>query len=494
MSLLNDLFGVRPLDAFTGGRNIEGSPTPGVLAKNLRELNVVAQEGRGVELLDSLQDQGIEVENTMPNMGLHQVKLPEGLSPGQVGAFTGVKQVQPQLELPFYSAAEEVADLTPNVFRLMEPLPQAPISQADGAERSSLPDILDTVNVSQLQEQTLGEDAVIAVIDSGISKSIIPPERRLEGFAPDGADPYKDPVGHGSMCAGIAAGDKDTTGVRGVAPEADVISCRATTGETGGFKTKTLVQAQEYLFSLQNPDTIPAEYEGVRTVPNSVVADTTRENIVINNSWGLTACTFAEAGRFGPCSSVVVQQKVREPIRRGMSVVFSAGNNAAACNRPYRNSIYCGPSLEGVTSVGALQKDLDIQPYSSRGPGQCSRVNPSTVTPTYGVLPWADGFRDFGERGGGTSSTAPIAAGVTALLRTLEPNQSPWAYKRAIEISGSNIALNRPSPYNPITGFGLLDAVRARQALSLTTRTTGLVGGEVRKAIQSRRASIIPGL
>ncbi len=82
---------------------------------------------------------------------------------------------------------------------------------ATAAARRSLDDVLVAIGAPEVWASgNLGGGATIAVVDTGVSggRRELAPERRAGAWQPAGTPPFSDPVGHGTMCAVIAAGSK----------------------------------------------------------------------------------------------------------------------------------------------------------------------------------------------------------------------------------------------------------------------------------------------
>lgn len=142
---------------------------------------------------------------------------------------------------------------------------------------------------------------------------------------------------------------------------------------------------------------------------------------------------------------------------------WALGNNREVAG-PNTISGYCMSSSKWATSAGAVGRDLRPQPYSSLG-GQCSPGHPVVAAPTFGVLPWGSGYRDFGELGGGTSSAAPQVSAALAMMMTQYPGKPFSHYRAALRASANNVILGQPGPYNPLTGAGLIQMDRAIQRM-----------------------------
>lgn len=131
---------------------------------------------------------------------------------------------------------------------------------------------------------------------------------------------------------------------------------------------------------------------------------------------------------------------------------WAVGNNHLDnCGTPVE--AWCMNTTPASVSVGAATLTGLRQPYSAIG-GQCYPLSPSVVAPTEGVLPWGDGFRDFGPQGGGTSACAPQVAGALAILDTLYPTATNAQLRAALRSGARQLG---PDPHhNPGVGAGML--------------------------------------
>lgn len=159
---------------------------------------------------------------------------------------------------------------------------------------------------------------------------------------------------------------------------------------------------------------------------------------------------------------MIPSRLVRELDRQNVAaVVFAAGNSNQDCAG--LASILCINSNEGGLTVAAVDRELRPQDYSSRGPGQCSLMHPFISAPTYGVLPWGNGMRDFGLRGGGTSSVTPQVAGALAVLKGMYPQADNTRLRVAL-------AAGAGQSFSTTTGFGVLRVDRALDEMPFASR------------------------
>ncbi|HEU4332991.1 MAG TPA: S8 family serine peptidase, partial [Candidatus Eisenbacteria bacterium] len=107
----------------------------------------------------------------------------------------------------------------------------------------------------------------------------------------------------------------------------------------------------------------------------------------------------------------------------------------------------------GVISVGATDLEGRIVGFSSRGPTGDGRVKPDVTAPGANVLVADARTRDGYTRGGGTSYSAPLVAGVAALVVQAHPDWGPEAVREAVVMSGDRA----DQPANDY-GWGMVNA------------------------------------
>lgn len=243
------------------------------------------------------------------------------------------------------------------------------------------------------------------------------------------------------MCAAIAAGSREDDGrADGVAPKATVISARTE------FFSTDIVNLYD--------DLIVAKRSGLIQGP-----------LVASNSYGLYSCgpavSFPETH---PYYGIIAQA-----IADGIFVAFAAGNNHAdvlckhdplACTP---NTIWGPNSHPDIFSVGTVNRnDSNRDPStphvnSSRGPGQWSKPGqpkPDCVAPTYGEIAWGSGYANM--QWWGTSGACPQAAGLAALLLSIDEDLTPAEIADIIKSTARRIE----SP-STCTGAGVIDCEAA---------------------------------
>ncbi len=254
---------------------------------------------------------------------------------------------------------------------------------------------------------------------------------------------------HGTCVAGVALARINEIGVVGAAPTSSLIGIRWWPFDSS--------LAEGFLFAL-----------------------TTNADI-INNSWG----------GYSPPADVlreaIEQVAANGRSGKGMVVVFSAGNEYTTVSMG--NPI---ATLPDVLAIGASNSNDVRSEYSNVGAEVCvvapsndTRIGPLGITTTdveddaglptkgYNEGTGTDiyGFPDllngnYTQNFGGTSSAAPLASGVIALILGVNPNLTNEQIRRVLEHTADQIDAS-PGQYDPITGhsdeygYGRINAYQA---------------------------------
>lgn len=307
------------------------------------------------------------------------------------------------------SFAFSYADYGPENLRL-RPGEMATIPDEDATDQDkNLEDINEQLGVHDAWETTRGENCIIAIFDTGFSRDIISGRRVVDTFHSGGTTSvYESEEGHGTMCAGAAAANKEE-GVPydGVAPEAGVILVRITDSE-GQIRSDIITEAWDYLIS--------NDYD---------------RPVVANHSYGTPICTGRPRTRF--CNNPEQDLVKRALSDSDITGVYAAGNEAMQCgHRPsgITNAVTSTNSLAEVITVGALRfSGREAQRYSSHGRGDCAPVadpkpNVSSIIPSRAYYGAEGGYeiKDMGIGVGGsaagTSHASPTVAGAIGLLQS----------------------------------------------------------------------------
>ncbi|WP_077324425.1 S8 family peptidase [Virgibacillus siamensis] len=306
-----------------------------------------------------------------------------------------------------------------------------------------------SIHARQLNEQGLtGKDVNIAIVDTGIypHEDLTQPSNRIvafKDFVNNRTEPYDD-NGHGTHCAGDAAGNGYTSSgtYRGPAPEAGVIGVKVL-NQMGSGSLSTIVSGVQWCIDHKDEHQID----------------------VISLSLG------AQADESN-CNDPLVQI-VEQAWAAGIVVCVAAGNSG-----PDKRTIGTPGISSQVITVGAIddrntvdRSDEQIASFSSRGPACGEESKPDLLAPGVNIISLrAPGsFLDKTAKSGrvdqnyfslsGTSMATPICAGVVALVLQNNSGFSPDQVKQNLLNSAVDQGL---PPY--AQGAGYIDAEQAVQS------------------------------
>ena len=275
-----------------------------------------------------------------------------------------------------------------------------------------------------------GAGVKVAILDTGLDPDHPDFEGRLVAWrdfvSPDAADADqpRDPNGHGTHVAGIAAGSGAASDgrYRGVAPEAELVVARVLDA-AGGGRTSTVMAAIEWALD-----------EGAR---------------VINVSLGGPPYPADGDDALSLLCNAAVDQ--------GAVVCVAAGNMG-----PAGHTVGSPGAARRVVTVGAVEErggEVRVAPFSSRGPTGDGRSKPDLVFPGVAIAaPRAAGTHlgaPVGDRYTalrGTSQATPMAAGSAALLLQANPRLAPEQVKTRL-LRGAR-PLDEATPVAQGSGLG----------------------------------------
>lgn len=274
--------------------------------------------------------------------------------------------------------------------------------EQDSVDHISRPDGLD-----KLHEQGFdGSGVTVAVIDSGVARHQDFGDRikAFKDFGSRRRAPF-DPRGHGTHVAGIILGDGEK--VDGIAPRADLVSCRVASPEEA-------VKALDW-----------------------VIANREKYSIdVVNLSLGAPANPDPEKDE--------LRKAAERAVAAGLVVVASAGNE---CDGPSCVASVTSPGIApNVITVGALddhgtrkRSDDDIWRLSSQGGHGSGK--PDLVAEGVNVVSVLAPGSDYAEKVGdnaayvaasGSSQATSVVTGAAALLKQANPALSNSDIKRIL--------------------------------------------------------------
>jgi subtilisin family serine protease len=326
------------------------------------------------------------------------------------------------------------------------------------------------INAPEAWSITTGSCPVrVAVVDDGIEDHEDLNGRVLEGFTPQfsqenpdthGAPNENDPpstpyfpfdpddhLGHGQCCAGIIAASHNSIGIRGIAPNVDIVPINVFNDWhlIPTFYNGNLVD--RVLFTEDAHDVA----EAVDFAWDDAGAD------IISNSWGYPTSNPNDI----PDADAIIYaiNRARTQGRNGMGsiVVFASGNS---------NLIFSGvtfpANVNGVITVGAIDKNGNIWNYSSCGT-EMDFVAPSGGDP--GDIRTVDredddGFSDgnYYDNFNGTSAACPQVSGVVALMLSVNPNLTEAQVRTLLQQTATDMGT---AGFDNTFGYGLVNAYAA---------------------------------
>ncbi len=303
-----------------------------------------------------------------------------------------------------------------------------------------------------LAEEALGEElsaalaggVIVAVIDEGIDLAH-EDLNLIAGYDAtyDPADEYRpdsrggcnpgDP--HGTACAGIVGARRNDVGVVGVAPGVRIMPVRVAYRVQGSWVTSETELAGGILWAARH---------GAKVLSNSwgggVDTDVKHDAVREAKDTGCTVFFAAgNYGSFGSNSSVVYPARYEETVAVAAMSPCGEWKNPDSCDGERWGSCY-GPAVD-VAAPGVMIATTDVTgdggAVSSDAFGHTGNYNP-----------------DFN----GTSSACPHAAGVAALMLTVNPALTPDDVQELLESTAVDIG---EAGYDEKTGFGLVNAEAA---------------------------------
>jgi thermitase len=248
---------------------------------------------------------------------------------------------------------------------------------------------------------------VIAVLDTGVDsthESLATNMLAGYDFKDNDADPSDvtsilNP-GHGTHCAGIAGATGNVAhGISGASPVVSILPVRIL-GKTGGGEMDDAVQGIDY-----------AIQKGAH---------------VISASW---------SGEMLPSEAAPLIEAVERARDAGITFVTSSGNgdeNGVGYNIDDSHIYPAGISLDNVITVAATDEDDYATSFSNVG---FKKVH--IAAPGFKILSTLP--KDRYDVLSGTSMSAPLVAGVVALIKSVKPQLSPLSIRYLLQATGKRV-------------------------------------------------------
>jgi serine protease AprX len=292
-----------------------------------------------------------------------------------------------------------------------------------------------------------GRGVTVGVIDTGISRLPDFGNRLIGGvdFSGEG-NPFADSFGHGTFVSGLIAGDGTAShgAIVGEAPKANLVSIKIA-GQDGKTDMVRVLKAVQWALSHRRE-------LGIRVLNLSLGTDSTQSarvsplNVAVERAWNAGVVVVVSAGNSGPAARTITKPG-DDPLVITAGAVDDHGTAGRSDDTVASFSSVGPTAADGYAKPDLLAPGRSV--LSLRAPGSLvDRLHPEARV---------DGAYF---RGSGTSFSAAITSGASALLLQAHPNDRPDSVK------GRLLASAAPGPVADVNvdGRGVLDAYAAAHA------------------------------
>ena len=271
-----------------------------------------------------------------------------------------------------------------------------------------------------------GSGVSVAVLDTGVSAVQDLSGRVMAG--PDLSGENRNTVdsfGHGTVMAGIIAGDGTASGASprtGIAPGAEIISVKVA-GANGATDVSTMLAGMSWIGAFK-------DVYNIRVLNLSWGVPSTQDpridplNFAVERLWHLGVTVLVAAGNSGPATSTILKPG-DDPLAITVGAYDDKGDNTPS------NDTVPAWSSQGPTATGLAKPDL-VAPgrtlVATRSPGSTVEAqNPNAlIAPAY-------------IKGSGSSEATAVTSGVVALLLQQHPLWTPDQVKYALTSTTSRM-------------------------------------------------------
>ncbi|MCD6201208.1 MAG: S8 family serine peptidase, partial [Bacteroidales bacterium] len=327
------------------------------------------------------------------------------------------------------------------------------------------------INAPEAWGLTTGSSSIrVAVIDDGVETHEELAGKVLQGFTPQtsannpdthGAPNANDPpsiydyhFGHGECCAGIISASHNNIGIRGVAPKVLILPVNIF---NDWFINDTTINGEKYYYVDFTEDANDLA-SAIDSAWDNGHAD------VLSNSWGYRADPDnIDQVDIDVISAAIGRARTQGRNGLGSVVVFASGNE----NEKFTGVTFPA-NVNGVITVGAIDRNGSISSYSSRGP-EMDLVAPSSGSSNdvrtidrMGSSGYNSGnyITDFG----GTSAACPQVSGVAALMLSSNPFLTETQVRTTLQQTATDMGA---TGFDNTFGFGRVNAYDAVKEVHL---------------------------
>ncbi len=316
-------------------------------------------------------------------------------------------------------------------------IPDTPVGETiEGSDVSAKMDVATkTLGIDKLWDKGItGKGTTICVIDTGIAQHPDMKDRIIgfKDFVNGKAEAYDD-QGHGTHCAGIAAGDgkSSESKYKGAAPEANIVGVKVLDRNGSGSFSDVIKGIQ---WAIENKQEF-----GINVVSMSLGGPVTQ-----------------------PSAKDPVSIAAEKAVEAGLIMVVAAGNEG-----PSKGTIGTPGNAENVITIGAMddkgtvaRDDDKLAYFSSVGPTKYdNRVKPDILAPGVNITAASHNGSGYVTMSG-TSMATPCAAGIAALAAQVKPDIKPLDLKKAAMDTAEKLPESAGALTPNQQGSGVIDPLK----------------------------------
>jgi len=378
-----------------------------------------------------------------------------------------------------------------------------------------------TIKADKLWEKGIdGQGITVAVLDSGIDKNhpdLIGKVVAEKNFLADEIT-ADDLLGHGTMVAGIIAGSGAASNgkYKGIAPGAKLISVKVIDGKGDG-KVSDIIAGIEWAV-YNGADVLSLSLGGINlgetNPPITMAADNAAGAGVVvcvaagnrnsSKAEGQVRSSFIEEiGHFSiendNLEELAIDKSSIEKTDLDKSYLEKSAVGISQLEKSENKDVLLlfvpvvlalppglidspGDGVKVIT-VGAADKDGHIASFSGSGPTRDDRIKPDVVAPGVDIISIVpvgvkrpDPVDFYYSRESGTSISAPIVAGLSALLLQADGNLTAAGVKAAMTRGATKLNSTQGDSYEEYyQGAGMLDALSSYEVLQNSDDICGVI-------------------
>ncbi|MCK5758945.1 MAG: S8 family serine peptidase, partial [Clostridiales bacterium] len=332
------------------------------------------------------------------------------------------------------------------------------------------------INAPEAWNITKGSSTIkVAVIDDGVEIHEELTGRILQGFTPQTSSnnpdthgtpnandprhtdfPYDsdEPFGHGECCAGIIAASHNNVGIRGIAPNIEIVPINI-------FNDWSIIKCPDYRW-----DSMLVYNEDARDIARAIDWAWDNGNAdVLSDSWGYSTTDPDKIPHADNIIAAIGRARIQGRNKLGSVVVFASGN----ANLSF-SGVTFPANVAGVITVGAIDKKGNIWNFSSCGL-EMNLVAPTGNTGLNGDVRTIDrmgsnGYENgnYTTRFGGTSAACPQISGVVALMLSSNPFLTETQVRTTLQQTATDMGA---TGFDNTFGFGRVNAYTAVNSVHL---------------------------